>query len=101
MGIVRSKIKGAKEIGQAPIDKNRAFVLGSARLTAMSEDTQNGQSRRQGSQRDAADAGPGGSKSDNHRGTVRSREESGGVRAAGSLHSHLKRQACARFSGQY
>ena len=27
-------------IADAPIDKNRAFVLGSARLTAMSEDTQ-------------------------------------------------------------
>jgi hypothetical protein len=42
MGIVRSNIKGAKEIAprnrQAPIDKNRAFVLGSARLTATSED---------------------------------------------------------------
>src|SRR5688572_28278545 len=101
MGIVRSKIKGAKEIAQAPIDKNRAIVLGSGRLTAMSEDNTDGQSWRQGSQRDAADVGPGGSESDDHRGAVRAREEGGGVRAAGSLHPHLKRQACARFSGQH
>src|SRR6185437_11369470 len=112
MGIVRARIKGTKtlcagsacafsanEIASASIRPKTA--LGSARLTATSEDRINGQGWRQGPQRNAEDDGPGGSQTNDDGGAVRSRQEGGRLRPAGCIHPHLKRQACARFSGQH
>src|SRR5579871_362663 len=50
MGIVRAKIKGTKGLCPTQMDRNRPSALGSARLTATSEDTDYGQGWRQGPQ---------------------------------------------------
>src|SRR3569833_1609763 len=58
MGIVRAKIKGTKGLASQQKDRNRPSVLGSARLTATSEDTNKDQEKQKRPQNNTEDDGP-------------------------------------------
>ena len=56
--------------------------------------------RRQGAQRYAAHAGPGGTESGHHRRAFRAGQEGGRLRAAGRIYPHLFSKARARVRGR-